>query len=757
MSDQPPIMPGSVLVSCTLSCVVGGVVQTNIGDRERMWRVDDPDKLRDQLGRGLLARTPSGPGRYRESGLIDEKQGLLILPARFPDQDGRVGAVDIVTLTPLNGHAVAAVDQAKVEIAMAVRHTIPVMLQDGGAIVLEPTEPETGGSRWVRVFRRESQLAVWTSPQPDSEMWRPAFVGDTEARAVMPLGDSAIHDAAVLAADAFAAWECSPWDVSLTFEPYQEKHETASPMPEERGSRRGLFGRRRRQGRGKVETPPRPAANGVSQARSSIAAVQGHMRVEPLGGAHWTEARIGLGPWAGRILLDSEAGEFRCEAQIPGVTDTSGVDEAAGAAPFEPPSATYSLSPGPTVVTLSYSRPLAAVDPAVVRETALKLVTATSAAAYRLWDVLSPMELARLAQLGISTPDGLYSTPDQMLMAKPIAHVEWDQRVAPVDSAPPAEAELPQGVAGVIPGPIGPEWASTIAEIREVLDHFTSTMNIEVQRRDRDDEIYIQLSHEGDHFFAEAVSNTFLEGASRLNSTEMQRLSHLGWHPPAGEDDPNWSRSYGEGNTGDVAQHLARTLRDAYGTDPEADGWLIKWSDPASEPADPARVIPIAPPAKTPPRAKKTAPRPNQVKKAASRQQNPEPAASLAPEISNALQHLRNSLGTAFQTRERPTGGFDLVTTNGHTYGVAQGDFIASPSTPPPCCATAGAGAPSQSARRPATRNGPSEPTSSIWTAATSDGSLAWSKAQSAGQSSMHHSGARRQAARRSPARSPRR
>ena len=77
MSDQPPIMPGSVLVSCTLSCVVGGVVQTNIGDRERMWRVDDPDKLRDQLGRGLLARTPSGPGRYSESGLIDEKQGLL--------------------------------------------------------------------------------------------------------------------------------------------------------------------------------------------------------------------------------------------------------------------------------------------------------------------------------------------------------------------------------------------------------------------------------------------------------------------------------------------------------------------------------------------------------------------------------------------------------------------------------------------------------------------------------------------------------
>ena len=482
------------------------------------------------------------------------------------------------------------------------------------------------------------------------------------------------------------------------------------------------------------------------------------MRVEPLGGAHWTEARIGLGPWAGRILLDSEAGEFRCEAQIPGVTDTSGVDEAAGAAPFEPPSATYSLSPGPTVVTLSYSRPLAAVDPAVVRETALKLVTATSAAAYRLWDVLSPMELARLAQLGISTPDGLYSTPDQMLMAKPIANVEWDQRVAPVDSAPPAEAQLPQGVAGVIPGPIGPEWASTIAEIREVLDHFTSTMNIEVQRRDRDDEIYIQLSHEGDHFFAEAVSNTFLEGASRLNSTEMQRLSHLGWHPPAGEDDPNWSRSYyGEGNTGDVAEHLARTLRDAYGTDPEADGWLIKWSDPASEPADPARVIPIAPPAKTPSRAKKTAPRPNQAKRAASRQQKPEPAASLAPEISNALQHLRNSLGTAFQTRERPTGGFDLVTTNGHTYGVAEGDFIRV-AVNSSALLRYGRGWGTKSVN-PETgkRNGQSEPTSSIWTAATSDGSLAWSKAQSAGQSSMHHSGARRQAARRSPARSPRR
>ncbi|KRA37899.1 MULTISPECIES: TY-Chap domain-containing protein [unclassified Nocardioides] len=343
---------------------------------------------------------------------------------------------------------------------------------------------------------------------------------------------------------------------------------------------------------GLQETDAAAQNTSVSAARSSVVATRGILRVEPLGGSHWTEARIGFGPWAGRIVLDAGVGEFRCESQIAGVTDTSRVDEAVASAPFDQPQATYSLSPGPQVVTLHYARPLSVVDPAAVHETALLLLTATASAAYRLWDVLSPLEHARLARLGITSADEMYTIPDQMLTAAPVANLEWDERRATVDRATPPAQQLPDGVVGAILGPLGVEWDQTLVEIREVLDQFTSTMSVEVQRQVRDDEVYVQISNEGGDLFAEAVSNTYLEGASRLNETDMQRLGHLGWQAPAGADDPNWHRTYSRENTADVAEHIARTLRDGYGVDPDADGWLITWAEPPAGSA-PAGMVPL--------------------------------------------------------------------------------------------------------------------------------------------------------------------
>ena len=64
------------------------------------------------------------------------------------------------------------------------------------------------------------------------------------------------------------------------------------------------------------------------------------MRVEPLGGRTGTKRGSDLGHGLdASSWTQKPASSMR--GRFPGVTDTSGVDEATGAAPFEPPSATY--------------------------------------------------------------------------------------------------------------------------------------------------------------------------------------------------------------------------------------------------------------------------------------------------------------------------------------------------------------------------------------------------------------------------------
>ena len=82
---------------------------------------------------------------------------------------------------------------------------------------------------------------------------------------------------------------------------------------------------------------------------------------------------------------------------------------------------------------------------------------------------------------------------------------------------------------------------------------------------------------------AEAVSNTYLEGASRLNEQDIRRLGRLGWSAPAGDDYPNYYRDYEVGDAEAVTHHVAQTLRDVYHVNPEADGWLISYTDPPAE------------------------------------------------------------------------------------------------------------------------------------------------------------------------------
>lgn len=272
---------------------------------------------------------------------------------------------------------------------------------------------------------------------------------------------------------------------------------------------------------------------------------------------------------------------MRCQSQVYGVTDTSHLEEALEAFPFPRPQATYDLAPGPTVVTLSYEVPLPNLNPESAYEPCLLLGSATAAVTYGLWDWLSPFELARLTALGITDKDQLYSDPPTLLSAAPIQHLEWDAQSAPSDTAAAApSAPLPVGVAGVIPGPLGQEWEGHVKEICETIAEFTTSMLIDVQRTGRGDEIYVQLQRESSGLFAEAVSNTYLQGSSRLNEEDIARLGRLGWSAPTGADHPNFHRWYDLDNVQTVARHVAQTLRDVYHVDPDKDGWLLSFTEP---------------------------------------------------------------------------------------------------------------------------------------------------------------------------------
>jgi hypothetical protein len=359
--------------------------------------------------------------------------------------------------------------------------------------------------------------------------------------------------------------------------------------------------------------------NDVSAGRSALGALRALLRLDPVGGNNWTTARLGLGPWAARISLDAERGVMRCESQVYGVMDTSGLEEALAGFPFGSPEVRYDLTPGPSVLTVSYEKPLRGLDPRSARDACLLLGIATATVAHGLWECLSPLELARLRSLGITSKEQLFSTAHQLLQASPVAHLEWDGAAAPIDAAAPASpASLPAGVAGVIPGPLRSEWDGPVREIREVVDAFTSTMLVEVQRHSRNDEIYIQVQRDGRSLFAEAVSNTFLEGASRLSGRDVRSLARLGWAGPRGQDLPNFHRTYGSDDTTAAARHIAQTFRDAYHVDPEADGWLVSYAETPAAPKKPqqtARAVALKcrVPAIEPPTPEITEPQPQQV------------------------------------------------------------------------------------------------------------------------------------------------
>lgn len=77
------VEPGATMTTAMLSPVLGGLIRTWTHDGPALWSVDDPDRLSEIIGRGLIARTPVPDDRFREAAYLNADAGTLIVQSRY--------------------------------------------------------------------------------------------------------------------------------------------------------------------------------------------------------------------------------------------------------------------------------------------------------------------------------------------------------------------------------------------------------------------------------------------------------------------------------------------------------------------------------------------------------------------------------------------------------------------------------------------------------------------------------------------------
>jgi hypothetical protein len=218
---------GETLTPVQLSPCVGGLVRTwSEGGGDRLWSVPDDESgaaLMAAQGTGVLARSPRGTDRYRETGLLDEESGTLVLRPRFPERgDGEEHAFRQVSLQLAPAGAArpeAVADFARV-VNQAVRHVAAtfeyLVIEVGGWQA--PFEPFAFFA--LHVDDDGSRLStVEAAPVPrGSELWQPHVRPGADGVSVSaPVSAEAIDGATFYLADAVAGFDLLPWDVAFTF------------------------------------------------------------------------------------------------------------------------------------------------------------------------------------------------------------------------------------------------------------------------------------------------------------------------------------------------------------------------------------------------------------------------------------------------------------------------------------------------------------------------------------------------------------
>jgi hypothetical protein len=222
MADLP-LAEGDTLVPAQLSPCVGGLLRTWTASETRLWSVADDTAVVAVQGTGVLARSERGQDRYRETALLDERSGTLVLQPRFPDRaEGEELSFRATTvqLTPAGPARPDAREDFARAINQAVRHVAAtfeyLVIEVGGWEA--PFEPYAFFALHVDDDGRQLST-VEVAPAPKgSELWRPHVRrGAPGASVSAPVSAEAIDAATFYLAEAVSGLELLPWDVAFTF------------------------------------------------------------------------------------------------------------------------------------------------------------------------------------------------------------------------------------------------------------------------------------------------------------------------------------------------------------------------------------------------------------------------------------------------------------------------------------------------------------------------------------------------------------
>lgn len=222
MTDLP-VDAGDTLLPAQLSPCVGGLVRTWTEQGTRLWSLPHDDVLVAAQGTGVLARSVRGEQRFRETALLHEESGTLVLSPRFPDRapgEELAFASSALQLEP----AAEAGPKAREDFARAINQAVRHVAATFEYLVIEvggwdaPFEPYAFFALHVDESGRQLSTVEVSPPPRGSELWqahlRPGAAG---ASVSAPVSAEAIDGATFYLADAVAGFDLLPWDVAFTF------------------------------------------------------------------------------------------------------------------------------------------------------------------------------------------------------------------------------------------------------------------------------------------------------------------------------------------------------------------------------------------------------------------------------------------------------------------------------------------------------------------------------------------------------------
>ncbi len=225
-NSRTTLKPGQTLETALLSPVVEGHVRGWVKGDSVVWRLDDPERARRLLGRGVVARTSIERGRFREVGLVARSAGTLLLPSRLhtesaaPDQ-ALAGAQAIPIAEKPSAPQTSAAAWA--ELCEWLRAVLPEAVARGEFVVIErggwEPHPEPFAFAMCAPGPRGWMSHVEAAPPPgEGSLWPRVSQRDQKGQTVSaPASIENLRGAAALLVDAVAHWAASPLDIAVTF------------------------------------------------------------------------------------------------------------------------------------------------------------------------------------------------------------------------------------------------------------------------------------------------------------------------------------------------------------------------------------------------------------------------------------------------------------------------------------------------------------------------------------------------------------